>query len=516
MFSTSVPRVIRRATVLLVVPALLSACQLLPTAMPTASKHVLRIGLQGYPESFNVNLDHNAPGFSVYRMLFDKLSNADVLNGGALGPELATSWSLVDDTTWRFNLRKDVKWSDGSDFTAADVVATIDLTLNGKPPALMASRIGGVTDAAAVDPYTVDIHTKTKNAILPVGLADIYIYQAKQINAGGNQAIQQSPVVTGMFKVAGREEGVSVTLEPNPYYWGTKSTLDQVVFKPYPEDATRVAALQTGEIDIAYTVPPDDSQVLQSKGFSLASTPIGQSMVLNLKTVNPDTPLAKQGVRQALNYAIDKEAIVKDVMLGFGKPLPAQLVGPDGVGFNSQIQAYPYDPARAKQMLADAGYPNGFAITLYTSQGRYVKQKEASEAIAGQLRQVGLDVTMNLQDFSSFFVGSPNYDMYYSGWNYFPTMDADFVLQQFVCTSQFKVMCNQEFDSLFQQERQEADPAKRSALLQQMQVIVHDQAPAIFMFQAPDIFGVSSHVKGFKPTPDDVVHVDGVTVDASQ
>ena len=502
-----------RLSMALVVCILVTSCQLAP-APAAPAKRVLRIGLQGYPDSFNVNLDHNAPGFTMYRMLFDKLTNADVRNGGKIGPELATSWTLINDTTWEFKLRNDVKWSDGSPFTADDVVATIDLTVNGQPPALMASRIEGVTDAVAVDPTTVDIHTKAKNAILPIGLADIFIYQAKQIKAGGNTAIQQNPVVTGMFKVAGREEGVSITLDANPNYWGTKPGVDQVVFRPFPEDATRVAALENGEIDIAYTLPPDDAQRLQGKGFGVASVSIGQTMVLNLKSVNESTPLFKKEVRQALNYAIDKDGIVRDTMLGFGKALPGQLVGSDGVGFNSQLQAYPYDLAKAKQMLAQAGYPNGFPVTLYTSQGRYVKQKEVSEVIAGQLRAAGLDVTTNLQEFGTFFVGEPNYDVYYAGWNYFPTMDADFVLQQFACSSRFKFMCNQQFDSLMQQERQEPDTAKRSAILQQMETIVHDEAPAIFLFQAPDIFGVAPSVKGYTPTPDDIIHVDGVTVGA--
>src|ERR1051326_3176627 len=163
-----------RLSMALVVCILVTSCQLAP-APAAPAKRVLRIGLQGYPDSFNVNLDHNAPGFTMYRMLFDKLTNADVRNGGKIGPELATSWTLINDTTWEFKLRNDVKWSDGSPFTADDVVATIDLTVKCQPPALMASRIEGVTDAVAVDPTTVDIHTKAKNAILPIRLADIFI-----------------------------------------------------------------------------------------------------------------------------------------------------------------------------------------------------------------------------------------------------------------------------------------------------------------------------------------------------
>lgn len=494
---------------------LLASCQA-ATPGPTVSKTILRVGIQGYPESFNVNLDHNAAGYSMYRALFDKLTNADASKGGALGPELATSWSLVNDTTWRFKLREDVKWSDGTPFTADDVVATIDLTLNGKPPALMASRIDGTTGSEAVDKYTVDIHTKVKSAILPIGLADIFIYQAKQIKEGGNAAIQKTPVVTGMFRVTSAEPGVAITLERNPHYWGQKASIDEIVFKPYPEDATRMAALEKGEIDIAFNVPPDDAKRLRGKGISIQSVGIGQAMMLDFKTVNPNTPFYKKQVRQALNYAVDKDTIIRDVMLGFGEKLRGQVVGPDGVGFNDKLSAYPYDPAKAKKMLSDAGYANGFPVTFHTSEGRYVKQKEVSEAIAGYLRNVGLNVTMNVQDFSTFFQQIPTLDMFYAGWNYFPVMDADFDVQHFTCGSRFKMMCNQAYDQLFQQERAEPDAAKRAGLMQQMQAILYEEAPAVFMFQAPDIFGVGPRVKGFKPTPDDVVHFGGVSVEGGR
>lgn len=498
-----------------VVLIVLGACSGSPAGREASQSgpSVLRIGIGDYPHSFNPNLSRSAPGYTMYQAMLDTLTEADSTRGGQLSPRLATSWKLVDDTTWELKLRNDVKWHDGTPFTADDVVATIDLTLNGKPTAQYASRIAGATNAEAMDKYTVRIHTKTKNAIIPLGLSDIYIYQAAEVKAGGNDAVNANPIGTGAFKFKGKEEGVSVTLERTPDYWGPKPKFDQLVFKIYTEDATRVAALENGEIDIAFNVPPDDAKRLQAKGIDIKSVAIGQTMMVDMKTVNPNTPLYKKEVRQALNYGIDKDALIRDVMLGFGQKLKGQIIGPDGVGYNDKIDAYPYDPAKAKQMLADAGYPNGFQITFYTSQGRYAKQKEVSEAIGGQLQKIGINVKMQLVEWGAFISTIPQYDFYLVGWNYFPVMDGDFVVQHFICASQYKIMCNQTYDQLLQQERSEPDAAKRVAIIQLMEQILHDEAPAIFLYQSPDIFGVSKRVQGFTPTPDDVVHVASISVD---
>jgi peptide/nickel transport system substrate-binding protein len=507
-----------RIAAFVVVVLMLAGCQS-ATSPQTTTPSVLRVGLVGYPESFNFNLDANSAGFSLYRAMYNRLTFADSTKGGTLGPELATSWQLLDPTTWQFKLRQDVKWSDGTRFTADDVVATIDLTVNGQPAAVMLSRIRGVIKGVAIDQFTVNVSTETPNAILPLGFADLYMYQAKQIKDGGNAAIQKNPVVTGMYKLKSREAGVSIVLERNPEYWGEKPKLTELVFKPFPENATRVAALEAGEIDIAFNVPPDDARRLESKGLAIQSVAIGQSMVVPMRSFDPKdpkSPFLDKRVRQALNYGVDKDAIVKDVMLGFGQKLRGQIVGPDGFGFNESLNAYPYDPTKAKQLLTDAGYPTGFAVTFYSSEGRYAKQKEVTEAIAGQLRKLGLNVTVNTQEFNTMFnqVAAAQLDFYFIGWNYYPQMDADFASQHFACISRYKQMCNKTYDELFVKERAEPDPQKRVALLRQMQQILYDEAPAIFLYQSPDIFGAQKRVKGFRPTPDDVIHFGSISVEA--
>lgn len=485
-----------------------------------ASGGTLTIGIGGYPQSVNPNLQRSAPGYTLHRAMLDTLTVADSRQGGVLGPGLAVSWELVDDTTWQFKLREGVTWHDGTPFTADDVVATIDLVLNGEPPAQYRNRISDATGAEAVDELTVNITSEAPSATLPAGLSDIYIHQAKQIEEGGNDALNDMPVGTGQFMLAEKEEGVSVTLRRYDGYWGEPALLDEVIFRALPEDATRVAALETGEVDIAYNVPPDDADRLHALDtIDIASVPIGQSMLIQFALtagqIPEDSPLQDPLVRQALNYAVDKQAIIDNVLLGYTEALPGQLVADDGIGFNPNLEPYPYDPERARELLAEAGYPDGFEFTLHTAEGRYVKQREIPEAIAGQLAEVGVTANLDLREWAALITaaGERTLETYYIGWNYFPVMDGDFVVQHYVCDGIYGLMCNEEYDELFAEQRQETDPEARLELLQRMQEILHEEAPAIFLFQAPDIFGVSSRVHGFEPTPDNVIDLRTISVD---
>jgi peptide/nickel transport system substrate-binding protein len=476
----------------------------------------LTIGIGSYPESLNPNLARSATAFSLHRAMLETLTVADPEKHGELGPRLALSWSLANDTTWRFKLRPGVTWHDGSPFGADDVVATIDLVLHGSPPAQYASRIADAVGATKVDDHTVDISTKRRSATLPVGLADIYIHQAKQIKAGGNKALSADPVGTGQFMLAKQENGVAITLKRYDGYWGKPANLDEVVFRTLPEDATRVAALERGEIDIAYNVPPDDAPRIESaENLNVIWTPIGQTMMVQFALASPglaNSPLQNKLVRQALNYAVDKKSIVDNLLMGYAEPLPGQIIGRDGMGYNPAVQEYPYDPEKAKALLAEAGYPNGFPLTLVTAQGRYIKQKEIPEAIVGQLRKVGVDAKVDLREWSALITaaGERTIPTYYIGWNYFPVMDGDFVVQQFTCASRYGLMCDKRFDDLFAQQRSDPDPADRAKILAEMQSVLHEEAPAILLFQAPDIFGVSKRVKGFRPTADDMIHLESV------
>jgi peptide/nickel transport system substrate-binding protein len=182
-------------------------------------------------------------------------------------------------------------------------------------------------------------------------------------------------------------------------------------------------------------------------------------------------------VRRALNYAVDKQSLIRDLLNNYTQPM-GQSVGPDGAGYNPDVKPYAYDPDQAKRLLAEAGYPNGFSFTLSAGTGRWLKGNEIPQAIAGQLKKVGIDAKVELSDYAGMFnkVATASLESYYIGWNYYPVMDADFNLQHFTCGSRYKQMCDQSYDTLFNTERSTTDPEKRVTLLRQMEQILHDNA----------------------------------------
>jgi peptide/nickel transport system substrate-binding protein len=478
----------------------------------------LTIGIGAYPTSLNPNQQRITPASTIYHAIFDTLVDADP-SSGKLSAGLATSWKPIGTTDWQFSLRKGVKFSDGTPFTAKDVVATINLILHGTPASQYESRVDFVTGATAVNDYTVDIKTNGQGATLPTAMVDIFMYEASEISKGGNAAVNSNPIGTGQFKIQSKQEGVKVTLVRNPYYWGQAAKLSTVVFDAITDDATRAAALQQGAIDIAYNVPPDTAKTLNGQdGISIKSVAIGQGMMLQFALASPNlpanSPLRNPLVRQALSYAVNTQALVSGELLGYTSALNGQLIGPDGRGYDSKIANYAYNPTKAKQLLAQAGYPNGFALTIETSQGRYVKQQEIPQAIAGELAQVGVNATVNTLDWSDLnaAVAKGTVPVYYIGWNYYPVMDGDYPFQLFTCSSVYKLMCNTQFDQLLRQERSDSNEDQRIAILQQMEVILHNQAPGVFLFQSPDIFGVRSNVQGFTPTADDTIHLDTISM----
>lgn len=489
----------------------------LSAATPAAQSQpamAVTVGLGGEVDSLDLVAGGvgTAVGTSIYEALFDKLVKINPTNG-ELQPGLATSWRLADPQTYVLVLRRGVRFHNGEEFDAESAKFTLELVIKSK--SFLQSRIPFVDRIDVVDRYTVRIHSSRPDILLPVGLGDIPMYPHRYYQRVGTSGFATQPVGTGPFKFGRWDKGVRIVLERNENYWGKKPQLQTLTFRPFVESATRIAALEAGEIDIAVNVPPDDAQRLQRRGFRIAWTPIGQSMVM-LFNLRVESPLRDRRVRQALNYAIDKEALVKNVMLGFGKVLDAQLVGSDGFGYNPELKPYAFDLQRARQLLAEAGFPNGFTIKMETSEGRYVKQREVSEALVGQLARAGIRVQMDVLEWATYVTKllrtldvAP---LAYVGWNYFPAMDSDFVLRHYATESPYKLFSNARFDDLYNRSRAEADRNKRRGILRDLHAVLREEAPVVFLFQAPNVFALNARVQGFQPTPDDRIHFDNVSV----
>lgn len=487
-----------------------------PERVRAAESHLVA-ALQADPVSLNANFNQTQPAFPIYGALFDRLVQADSTKQGRMKPMLATSWRQVNPTTWQFKLRQGVKFHNGEAFDASAVKATFERLLAQRPPSVPAARNGLVAGVEVVDAQTVNIVTKQPWATALVGITEVAMLPPKVLAEKGDEGLAQQPVGTGPYRFVEWRKGQSITLEANRDYWGpAKARIDQLVFRSITDDNTRLAALEAGEVDVAVNFPPDETDHFRGKGFQVQSVAIGQGMFVFMRPV-PGTPLEKKEVRQALNYAVDKESLVKNVLRGLAPALKGQVLGPDGFGYNPKLEAYPYNPAKAKQLLAQAGYPNGFKIAFDSSANRYLKQKEMSEAIVGQLAKVGVTAELQIYEWGKIVDKltktldlSP---LFFLGWNYSPAMDADAAMQHLRSVDPKKLWASPALDDLIARERAEFDPTKRLRVLQDLAAQVREEAPLLFLYQAVDVYGVAKRVKGFMPLPDTYWDVTAMSVE---
>jgi peptide/nickel transport system substrate-binding protein len=502
--------------------AALAAC--VPGASPTPSggskgPSVLKVGIGESADWLSPNMINRSPSFSVYYAMFETLAWNDRTTG-EVKPMLAKSWKVQNDKlTWDLELQDGVKFHNGEDFDAESVKTTFDYLLNDKPDDTPYARVKTATldRVEIVDRYHVRLITQKPYVIFPRILNEVYLYPAKHFKAVGPEGFAKNPVGTGKYRLKAWDKGVKTTLErfDGHWGWGGKANIDQIEFRGYPEDATRVAALKAREADIVQGLPPDDADGVKAAGMNVQWTPLAQAMVLLLLPVK-GSPLEDKRVRQAISYGINVDSILKNVMLGYGDKLNGQVLPKSVFGYNPGLQPYPYDVAKAKDLLKQAGFADGFTIDFDISQGRYTKQKEVNEAIAGQLANIGIKTNLKLLEWGAFvdklFVKHANTPLNYIGWNYFSAFDADFVLPQYKSTNPFFPNTPKTFDDLLAKSEAEFDSKTRQGLLQQITTLMKDEAPSVYLFEAPDVFGVNPRVKNFKPTPDNGIHFEDVSV----
>jgi peptide/nickel transport system substrate-binding protein len=334
---------------------------------------------------------------SIQRAVFSGLTNYNPEQ--KLEGDLATSWTQDSDTKWTFKLRPGVVFSDGSPLTASDVKFTFDRLLDPKTELKSASTVQGFVDSVeAPDDTTVVINTKGPFIDLPDRLAALYVVSKTyaQAHPGEDATLGSGPYV---LKTVNLENGA--TLTRNDRYYGTKPHWKRVEYKVLETEAARVQAAQAGAVDVAIQYEPVSLKLFKnSKDYTTG----GQwSSWNNTLRINEHIkPLNDVRVRQALNYAIDKEGLIRDILGVDVKPLAGQTISAPYDKVNPDLTAYPYDPAKAKQLLAEAGYAKGFSIELALTTGTYVAQDPVAQVIAKQLGAVGIKVKVTNQSFPNW------------------------------------------------------------------------------------------------------------------
>lgn len=466
-----------------------------------ADASLVTVGINVFPRTLDPTFDTSAQAQGVYRAMYEPLIT--IGEGGAVKPALAQSWKDIDPLTWRITLRKGVRFHNGQEFTSADVKFTLERVLDAKTKAPWKPRITLVEKIETPDPFTVVIKTSQPFGTLMKNLAVIYILPAKLWQTKGDENFLDPPVGTGPFKFVQWTKESVIQLARNDSYWGKKPQIDSLVFKHMPEASTRLAALEAGEVDLIYEVPPEQVERLKGKGYQVSPVPIGFSQVVQLKTTMGG-PLTDKRVRQAMNYAVDKDAIVKSLFLGYAMKLEGQLAGPDGFGYGPGLKAYPYDPAKAKELLREAGYPQGFEVVWETAIGQYPKDRELVEVVAAQLAEVGIRAKVNVLERAArtakVYAGTVG-PVFTIAWQYLPAMDLELPYSFHLSESIWNLMKEPEFDRLFVEQRRVTTEGERLAALRKLSAWFRDYAPEIFLYQIVAIYATKPQVErvGFRP-----------------
>jgi peptide/nickel transport system substrate-binding protein len=420
-----------------------------------------------------------------------------------LVPLLAQSYTNVDPTTWRFVLRQGVKFHNGEDFNAEAAAYSVNRIISKDYKTLRTSYIANITGAKVVDANTVDITTNGVNSVLPIQMTSIPMVPPK---AAAVADFGEKPVGTGPYQFVSWERGRQITAKRFDGYWGEKPTTAEFQVRVIPSAQTALSALQTGEVDLVIDLLPEQKSIAPK----VVSVPATEFSYVAFNTLKPE--LKDPRVRVALNLAVDKELLAKTIYGGEAVPSAAQMISPGMLGFNANVKAFPYDPERAKKLLAEAGYPNGFNITITAPRERYLKGEESAAAIADMFKKVGVNATVNLLEFTKFQTDGrikgdqPGaMDLKYA-WNSNEWFDASRIVAHLTCAGTSSKYCNAEVDKLMADAVKTLDQAARQKMYERVYEIQQTDPYTIFLLQQNLIYGTTKRLE-WKPRLDDEYYV---------
>ncbi|USG67109.1 ABC transporter substrate-binding protein [Brevibacillus ruminantium] len=402
-------------------------------------------------------------------------------------PGLAESYERKDDLTWIFKLRQGVTFHNGEEFNAEAVKFSLERVLDEKQKSSQRGNISAISAVNILDPYTVEIKTQEPYNLLPHRLFYLSIVPPKYVKEVGDQVFAEKPVGTGPYKLAEWVKGDKIVLEANEQYFKGAPKISKVTFRVIPEVATQIAELQSGGVDIIRMVPPDMlAQLEGNPQISVASTPLLRVYYIAFDTTKK--PFDDVRVRQAMNHAVDIEKIMDKILGGKAVRTPAG-VNPNHYGFDAGIQPYSFDPEKAKSLLAEAGYADGFETELhYFTPGI---GQQITDAVISDLSKVGIKAKAKFYPESSSFVEKQragDLPFRLGHWGSYSVYDADAILQPMFDSKGVygKYFNTPELDALINEARSSVDQDKRKELYSQAQQLLHKEAPWIFLFSPMD------------------------------
>ncbi|MBE0627652.1 MAG: ABC transporter substrate-binding protein [Burkholderiales bacterium] len=475
---------------------------------PGAAAAELRIGVAAEVTSIDPHFLNLAPNNNAAWHVFEALTHVDA--NARLVPGLALSWRPIDPTTWEFKLRKGVKFHDGSDFTAEDVVFSLE-----RPARLAASPgpfTGFVKPIAAkkiVDPWTLQLKTAAPYAMLPYDLNSIFIVSKKAAAGAATEDFNsgKAAIGTGPYKLVRFARGERIELARNGAYWGGQNgklaAWDKVTLRILPEDTARIAALLAGDVDVIENIPTADLTRLKANpNFRLEQKVSWRTLFLHLdqyrdhppqladKSGKPlaRNPFKDARVRLALSKAVNRRAIVERVMEG-NAIAAGNLVSPPVFGHVAALKPDAYDPEEAKKLLAQAGYPDGFALTLYAPNNRYVNDEQLAQALAQMLARIGIKTRVETMPASVYFgkARAGEFSLAMLGWGSF---SGDLALRALLATPDAATgygawnwgrYSNPKVDALLERGFATLDEKKREAMAREAATLALKDTPVILL-----------------------------------
>lgn len=465
-----------------------------------SAENVLRWAAQGDALTFDPYAQNEGPTFTHNGQIYEALiSRAPDLS---LVPVLATDWEALEPTLWEFRLREGVSFHDGSPFTAEDVAFSIRRAQTENSQ--YSFFVEGIEEVEIVDDYTVRFHTNEPVPLLPEQLYSIYIMpsdwsiehgleEVQNFSGGEENYAVRNAIGTGPFILELREPGIRTLMRRNDDWWGfdvleNPTNIDRIEFTPIANAATRVAALLSGELDLMLDPPLQDlRRIERTPGLKLESVPQVRTIFFGLdqssdelrtSNVEGTNPFADVRVRRAMYQALNMDAIRDRLMRGYSVPA-GQLVAP-GIGGHDEAfdTRFPYDPDAARTLLAEAGYPDGFSVTLSCPNDRYVNDEPICQAVVSMLGQIGIRVTLDARTKSLHFndIEERRVDFYMLGWTPSTLDSADTFEYLYITNGSWNSggYSNPAFDALVEQINTEIDMDRRNALMHEAWQVVTD------------------------------------------
>jgi len=460
-------------------------------ATPVAAQD-LKIAVAADVTSIDPHFFNLFPNNNIAEHIFDKLVQMDA--DSRMIPGLATTWKTVDATTWEFKLRKGVKFHDGSELTAEDVAYSIDRVAQiPNSPGPFVAYTKAIVQKQIVDPYTIRFKTAAPHPLMPNDLSTIYIVSKKAATGLSTEDFNsgKATIGSGRFKFVRYVNGDRVELARNDAYWGDKVPYEKVTFRIIKNEASRVAALLSGDVDAIEQPPIADLPRLKADPKFTITSKISHRVIYynfdHLERSSPfvtgkdGKPLAKNPfldlrVRKAISKAINRQAIAERVMEGQATPA-GQLVSDKLFGNVPGMKAEPYDPEGAKKLLAEAGYPDGFNLTIHGPSGRYVNDEKIVQAVAQMLTRVGIVSKVETAPMAPYSsrASKQEFSFHMVGWGA-STGEASSPLRSLLATFNrdkglgavnWGRYSNPKVDYVIEQALQQVDDENRRAMLQQ-------------------------------------------------